>query len=202
VRHRPGGICDDRRAAGLRAATTQRRRSLEPGQVLPGTFLDAADVETLPSTPVAGLYRITYLPSIQEVGSLARSRTKTDAGELGTFTSATRPTSAGVRDLVRQAGNDIASVVGWAVPVKVSEIARSAVVLGTAMLIELSYFPEQVTTNRSPYQQYKDLYDQRLARVTEVVRETEDDGDPVAGDEGMPYFGGFEGQGTSMTEEW
>src|SRR5690606_3422810 len=88
-------------------------------------FLDASDKESLPSTPITGAFRVEYLPALHEVGSLARTRTKSDGGELGTFTTGTRPQSYAVRDLIRQAGNDVAAEIGYRVPPNVNGAAKN-----------------------------------------------------------------------------
>jgi hypothetical protein len=166
-------------------------------------FVDAAARETQPSTPITGAYRVLYLPALHEVGSLSRTRTKVDSGELGTFTTLTRPTSADVRDLIRQAGNDVAAKVGYAVPGNVLEAAKNAVKLKTAMLIELSYFAEQVQSNRSPYQQLKDLFDSDMTALEEAVAESIADNAVDVDYEGMPSYGGFDScNSTSMVDPW
>lgn len=167
-------------------------------------FVDTGGAPSLPSTPITGAYRVTYLPALHEIGSLARTRTKTDAGEIGTFTTQTRPTSSEVRDLIRQAGNDVAAKIGYAVPANVLEGAKNVVKLRTVMLIELSYFAEQVQANRSPYEQYKALYDLGIADIEEAVAESEYDNAIDVDYAGMPSYGGFDtcGNSTSMTDDW
>jgi hypothetical protein len=166
-------------------------------------FKDQAGRQSLPSTPITAAFRVTYLPALHEVGSMNRSRTRTPGGqELGTFTSATRPTSSDVRDLIRQAGNTVANSVGRDVPPRFQEAARALVTLRTNMLIELSYFPEQVQSNRSPYQQWKELYDADLASLVLAIGES-GQGDDDAGDAGFPSYGGFDGDNyTSMSGWW
>lgn len=108
-----------------------------------------------------------WKPAVQAVGSLLRSRTKdTNGNELGTFTPATRPTNTQVEDLIVQATGAVESAIGGSELLAALWPAATAVsVLGTALLIELTYYPEQVTSGRSPYTQLKELYDERLLQL-------------------------------------
>jgi hypothetical protein len=61
--------------------------------------------------------------------------------------------------------------------------------LYTAMLVELSYFPNQIGSDRSPYEKYKELYDEGMEALTEAIAENCDsggDGLSVGGDGPMP----------------
>lgn len=119
---------------------------------------------------------------VVDVARLLRARTKDDAGrELGTFTADTRPTAESVQGLIDMA-------VGWlraktgdafepglgddgvtAVPspyLPLAPAAQGIVALRAAMLVELTYYPEQVRTDRSAYTEYKDLLAEGLADLT------------------------------------
>jgi hypothetical protein len=111
--------------------------------------------------------RETYKPTISKVASLMRSRT-TDSmsNEIGTFT-------------------------GTEIPESLWSDARTVIAMSTAASIELSYFPEQVISGRSPYEQYRAQTEMGIGRLTTAIeRETalasgeeEDVGGP-----GMPHF--------------
>lgn len=106
-----------------------------------------------------------WAPTTSDVGALLRARTKDRSGnELGDFTANTRPTGVQVEALIEQATSDIdeaLSVLG-PIPENLYGLARRVAGLGTALGVELGYFPEQVGTGRSPYAQIKDMYDDRL----------------------------------------
>lgn len=128
-----------------------------------------------------------WTPELAAVGALLRARTKDDDGnELGTFTADTRPTGEQVTALIPDALGDVASVVGNEIPEPLRSQARFVVALGTAMLVELSYFPEQVGTVTSPYDNLKVLYDERLARLRTAMESGDVDlpgvGEPGSGD--------------------
>lgn len=114
-------------------------------------------------------------PGLSEVAALLRARTKVQGGkELGTFTSATRPTDVEVEDLIDMASDE---VLGKVQPIDSSlpsgssynapgsdyeRRIRRAITLYTAILIETSYWPEQVRNNQSPVATYQQLYDSRI----------------------------------------
>jgi hypothetical protein len=88
---------------------------------------------------------VDITPTVDSVAQILRARTKDDQGqELGTFTAATRPTDVQVSGLIATAQADVIAQTGPLLGVLTQEAARSAVAMRTAMLVELSYFPEQV----------------------------------------------------------
>jgi hypothetical protein len=105
-----------------------------------------------------------WTPEVADVGALLRARTKDTAGnEVGTFNEDTRPTGAQVETLITQAQADLVAELGSDdVSPRYLESAKRLVIIGAAMNVELSYFPEQVGTGRSPYDQLSDLYERRL----------------------------------------
>jgi hypothetical protein len=106
-----------------------------------------------------------------DVARLLRARTKDSSGEeLGEWTDDTRPTLDEVQDIVDLAVDELTSAIGGAdVPDACTRGARSTSALLASMLVELSYFPEQVRSDRSAYSEYKDLYDKQLALLQECV---------------------------------
>jgi hypothetical protein len=118
-----------------------------------------------------------WAPSPSDVGAVLRSRTKdTNGNELGTFTSDTRPTDGQVNELIETAVAGLSSDVGT-VPDKLQDAARRLAAIGTAMLVELSFFSEQINTDRSPYDRLKDWYDERFARLKKQIEDVNAGGD-------------------------
>lgn len=110
------------------------------------------------------------LPAISAVGALIRTRTKTSGGqELGTFTDDTRPTDEAVSELIGLAAEDVSTVIGTKLPTSVIEFSRAVVALRTAMLVELTYFPEQVSSQRSAYSAYERMYKDRLGQLEKTI---------------------------------
>jgi hypothetical protein len=114
--------------------------------------------QNTPPQPNAG-----FLPSVSDVADLLRARTKDNLGnEIGTFTEDTRPTSMDVLHMIEKASNGVTSWLDYDIPEEMYEQTRVLVTVGAAMLVELSYFPEQVGTDRTAYDELKALYDQGL----------------------------------------
>lgn len=124
-----------------------------------------------------------YTPSLEDVGSILPSRTRAKGGrELGTFTNpssegaddGTRPTADQVGKLVTASLAEVQDAIGTQDPPEAVWPAVSGLVaLFTAMQVELTYFPEQVGSNKSPYNEYKALYDERLPRLVKAVERAE-----------------------------
>src|SRR5262245_21838136 len=133
------------------------------------------------STPEA-LTLPTWAPTVADVAALIRARTKDNNGnELGTFTTATRPTDAQAQEAIAHAVLGLGEKVG-AVGTQCEPTAKLCAGYGAAAEIELSYFPEQARTDRSPYQFLVKRYEALLEGVRECVL-----GDiPGMGPEGKP----------------
>jgi hypothetical protein len=156
------------------------------------TFVDATNHQMQPTVPIHNVpdVAVDYLPTLSEVGALLRTRTVDTAGnELGTFSSGTHPTGDEALALLNQAARDVALHVGKDVPEALIEDTKELVKYRAAMLIELSFFPEQVSAQRSPYAQYKDLYDTGLPVLVEAISDVEGDESDIEGvGAGMPHF--------------
>lgn len=125
-------------------------------------FKDATGDDQNPTQPIQNLESgaALYTPTIAQVGALIRTRTKDDAGnELGTFTASTRPTSTQVDVLARRGASVLSYLVNSPIPENLLEEASDLAALRAAMLVELSYFPEQIASQRSPYNELKALWD-------------------------------------------
>jgi hypothetical protein len=111
-----------------------------------------------------------YVPTPTDVAHLLRSRTKDSNGvEVGDWTDDTRPTAAEVQGLIDQALGPVLASVGRLDGDEAADLrpaARHAVALGAACLVEKSYSPEQVNSERSAYAHYKQEYDDCLATLT------------------------------------
>jgi hypothetical protein len=124
-----------------------------------------------------------WAPSPSDVGAVLRSRTKdTNGNELGTFTNDTRPTDSQVIELIETTVSDLSSDVG-SVPDELQDAARRLSAIGAAMLVELSYFSEQIVTDRSPYDRLKELYDARFARLKAQIEDVNAGGEVGGGEE-------------------
>lgn len=136
-------------------------------------FIDASGDLSAPTEPVFAGAGIGYRPELVDIGALLRARTTdTNGAELGTFTGETRPTAAEVDRLVDQAIRDVAGIVGVDPPADTLDIVRGVVALRAAILVERSYFPEQIRGDQSLYNALRDDYKDQLKMATEAVRES------------------------------
>lgn len=143
-----------------------------------------------PEQPIADV----GLPTVDDIGALLRSRTQDDNDqELGTFTKDTRPTDTQVMILIGQASTVIFGATGDMTDLACStadslrEGAKYNISLLTACLIELSYFPEQVRSDRSAFQGYYDILTgpMGMTALVEAVAECRG-GEVEPGGEGTP----------------
>lgn len=114
-------------------------------------------------------------PSVTEVAALLRARTKLPGGrEAGTFNTQTRPTGAEVEAIIDDSSDEVFGKVQAIDPTLPTGSAynapgsdyerriRRAIGLYAAILIEASYYPEQVKNDQSPVKTYQELYDSRI----------------------------------------
>lgn len=134
-----------------------------------------------------------WTPLVEDVAALLRARTIDNNGaEVGTFNTDTRPTDTEADVVIAHAVDEISARVGLEIPEIVWPIAKRAASLRAAMLIELSYWPEQVRSQKSPYEHYRDMYNDQIKAVEKAVKEA-GSGDPEevgsVDDAAMPSFG-------------
>jgi hypothetical protein len=110
------------------------------------------------------------LPTPDDVAALLRARTKdADGHELGVFTDTTRPTADQVDELIALAYGDVSSQTGAYLDDRTAPAAQSMVALRAAMFVELSYFPEQVRSDRSAYPEYERLYTAGMTALGDAI---------------------------------
>jgi hypothetical protein len=109
-------------------------------------------------------------PSVADVALLIRARTKdADGREVGTFTDETRPTAEQVEEHISAA----VALLSPRWPIAIDDSYYLAVQRLTAyraaMQIEKSYFPEQVRSDRSAYDQLREEYQDDLAALMDAL---------------------------------
>jgi len=141
-----------------------------------------------------------WAPSVQDVANLLRARTiNKNGGEVGTFNAATRPSDEEVQGLIESSYGDVVDAIGQItdVPSNLVNAASSIVAIGAAMLVEMSYYPEQVGTGRSPYAQLASQYKDKLCRLQDAIvsaggnRPTNDYQNPAGAFGGPPIPAGW-----------
>lgn len=133
-------------------------------------------------------------PSVADVAALLRARTKARGSggrEVGTFDDTTRPTGDDVEGLILEAVDEVFGKVQVPEPgTNYERRVRGAIRLYAAMLIELSYFPEQIERGQSPYSAYEKLYESRLEALI------------VEGETGEVQGEGGDGEGGAADASW
>ncbi|MCW3039358.1 MAG: hypothetical protein JWM31_1263 [Solirubrobacterales bacterium] len=138
-------------------------------------FLTGSGVPSPFSSPVRSPKLLTadYAPSLDDVGALARARTKDSGGhEIGTFNENTRPTGAEVLRLIAMATAEVATRVEEPILTGFADAARAVIALRTAMLIEISYFPEDLQANGSAYGRFRGQFDESLISLNTALQPT------------------------------
>jgi len=121
------------------------------------TWDDTVDFVSLDLLVLDSFIPLEAVPSSTDVANLIIARTKDRMGnEVGDWTADTRPTYVKVSEIIVQAAQDISMYIDTDIPAEAYGIVHEAIALRAAMIIERSYYPEQISNNRSPYQQLKE----------------------------------------------
>lgn len=99
-----------------------------------------------------------WTPTVEQVSELLRARTNVMGTERGVFDDDTRPTAAQVEGLISAAVGDIISRTGVWIPAAYTDDATRLGALRAAALVESSFFPNEIDTDRSAYRQYTAMY--------------------------------------------
>lgn len=128
------------------------------------TFIDDTGGRQ-PTEPVYNsAQRAGYTPGVGDVGALLTARTRDSNGrEPGTFTATTRPTRDQVERLIEKSAQRVVVKLGDNTPEQLWEQIANVIALAAAMRVELSFFPDQITAGRSPYNELKGLRDEEFA---------------------------------------
>jgi U3 small nucleolar ribonucleoprotein component len=111
-----------------------------------------------------------YTPTAAQVAANIMSRTRNRYGALiGTFSANTTPTDTQIPTITDAVINEIADVIGDDIPQAFFDDAAKVVAKRVAMQIELDFYPEQVTSNRSTYKELKDQYEEALASLSRQI---------------------------------
>jgi hypothetical protein len=109
-------------------------------------------------------------PTVEEIAALLRARTKDLAGqEVGTFTPDTRPTDAGAEAAIDMAYAEVTGETGPTYGDRCAGMARTLITIRAAMWIEISYFPEQVRSDRSIYGELSEQWSAGRESLTACV---------------------------------
>lgn len=113
-----------------------------------------------------------WWPTTADVAALLTARTLGASGEeVGDFTESTRPTSEQVEVLIEQSVGFVRSGLGDAAvsSTTIHDSVRALIALRTAMSVELSFFPEQIGSETSPFEALQSMYRFEFDRVVNAV---------------------------------
>jgi hypothetical protein len=131
-------------------------------------------------------------PAVEDVAALLRARTKDAEGrEVGTFNDETRPTDVEVEIHIDAAIGLVSVRFPPTLDVRWQPAFRSLVAYRAALRVEKSYFPEQIRTDRSPYDELRQEYLDDLEALSAAVAGSGEDagyGNTGAGSEWTPTF--------------
>lgn len=138
----------------------------------------------VPPTDIPALEK----PTPDDVASILRARTKDLTGsELGVFTADTRPTDAEVARIIDMAYDEVTGRVGVYIGSGCAAGAKWLVVIRAAAWVELSYFPEQVRSDRSVYAELSAQYEPGVSAVLACVAGNVPDAGPTESNAGFRF---------------
>lgn len=123
-----------------------------------------SELDQSKTPPVQNVQTVrAYRPLVSDVAAWLRTRTVDSSGrEVGTFTADTRPTYEEADRVIDLAVDKLEAKFGPNVAAELVGSAKNVVALRAAMLIELSFFADQIRADRSPYNELKALYEEAL----------------------------------------
>jgi hypothetical protein len=121
-----------------------------------------------------------WAPGVSDVALRLISRTKMSNGVLAkTFNSQTQPTDVDVQAVIAQATRLLRPRLG-PVPDALADSATALVALKSAIIVEQSYFTEQIDAGLSPYKDMCEEYRYALMDWDEAARGEEPNGTKLA----------------------
>jgi hypothetical protein len=133
-------------------------------------------MSTSSSVGTAATAPLGIRPTVEEVAALLHARTQAGEAdpdnnvalgdEIGTFTTVTRPTRVEVERIIDMAVADVQARAGTAIPDAYVSEARRLCALQAAALVEASFFPGEIDSDRSAYRQYTAMYLSAIEALT------------------------------------
>lgn len=113
---------------------------------------------------------------VADVAALLPQRTKGESGKDGEFNDSTTPTEKQVERILEKAAGKIATKLQIPAGEDICEtgplgLAEEVHALRAAMMVELTYFMNQLRTDQSPYEKLKEQYDEGIKDLVESYKE-------------------------------
>lgn len=129
-------------------------------------------------------------PTVDAVAAVLRARTKDLTGrEAGDFTDDTRPTGGEVARLIDLAYDEVCGYAGDVLAERCAGLARTLVIMRAAWWIEGSYWPEQIQSDRTMFDDLGDQYTAGLVTLQNCAAGKLPGQDTGAGGEAAQPFG-------------
>lgn len=105
--------------------------------------------------------------TVEDVAELLPQRTKGEFGKAGAFTEDTTPTKKQVEGILAKSAGRLAAKLKISEEQDICEhgpidMANEVHALRAAMMVELTYFANQLRTDQSPYKNLKEQYDEGI----------------------------------------
>jgi hypothetical protein len=129
--------------------------------------------------------------TVEDVAALLPQRTKGEWGKDGGFDEETTPTASQVQNLLDKAKARIAGKLNLKdgediCPTGPIDLAKEVHALRAAMMVELTFFMNQLRTDQSPYEKIKEQYDEGLSDLVTDYENECGEGSGALGGEKMP----------------
>lgn len=134
-----------------------------------------------------------WMPSVQDVADLLVTRTNTSTGvPSGSFSGQTIPTGTQVQEIISKTVRDLWLEIGDGPQhnERLIDAAKYLASLDAAMMVELNFFPEQVASDRSPYEKYNNIRKAKAKLLSAAIEAAEVAAGETDGvtSSGMPSF--------------
>lgn len=129
--------------------------------------------------------------SVADVAALLPQRTKGEYGSDGEFTDEGTPTKKQVENILEKAASRIAGKLELKSGEDICatgplELAEEVHALRAAMMVELTYFANQLRTDQSPYEKLKEQYDEGIKDLITAYKTQCDEDETGLGGETRP----------------
>jgi hypothetical protein len=111
-------------------------------------------------------------PTVAELGAFMRARTVAAGSggeEQGTFNGSTRPTAVEADGSINSAVSAVLMQTGEEIPDHLIAQAKFAVLLYSAMLVELTFYRNEVNRDQSSYAQYEELFNRTITALCSAI---------------------------------
>lgn len=136
-------------------------------------------------------FKYAWEATPDDVAALLPQRTHGEFGKDGHFTTTTTPTLEQVEDILQKSAGRIATKLRLKPATEMCEagpvdLANETHALRAAMMVELTYFANQLRTDQSPYTKLKELYDENAKELLEAYEDACGGGGGGIGGEELP----------------